>query len=133
MDGGTHGQQAHSSLWVLEGKDGSEKRIYDLGGDPIVSGTPPAWSPDGQTLVFSAEDGLLATIRADGSDLHKIGVRASSSYGPQWSTDGSRILYTSAGAYPPGNEDIFSVAADGSDVRNLTNTPSIGELLRFVA
>jgi Tol biopolymer transport system component len=123
--------QGRSSLWILDGKDGSEKRIYDLGSDLIVATTPPAWSPDGETLIFAAEDGLYATIRADGSDLRKIGVRAYL-YGAEWSPDGGRILYSGVGANPPGNGDIFSAAPDGSHERNLTNTPALGESLRFV-
>ena len=60
---------------------------------------PPAWSPDGRWLAFLAyEEGLnpsdgkaLYTVRADGSELSKVGVTTEL---PAWSPDSRRLAFT---------------------------------------
>jgi len=78
----------------------------------------PAWLPDGSRLAFDCEQGLC-TIKPDGSGLTQIpaGERLSVA---QWSPDGKHIAYTSDKA--TGDVEIYVMNADGSDVRNITNT-----------
>jgi TolB protein len=91
----------------------------------------PAWSPDGQRMVFSREtDPLHATLylmEADGSGLVQLTSETSiADRGPAWSPDGSLILFTRVTPEPIRSEiDLYTVRPDGSDLRNLT--PGVGE------
>jgi TolB protein len=83
----------------------------------------PAWSPSGRKIAFSAADGRIRTMNADGTGITPItnpstGIRDTD---PAWSTNGSKIVFSRfvSGA---GNE-IFTMNADGTNpVRLTTNT-----------
>jgi len=86
----------------------------------------PSWWPDGTRIAYVAESGGRSSIHvanSDGSDnlvLHSIdapGTRAI--FSAKVSPDGTLIVFDQ------GTEegfDIFAVAADGADVRQLTHT-----------
>jgi len=86
-----------------------------------------AWSPDGSKIAFAYLDFTLSLkgiglINSNGSGFTKIVEKpfdGTVSDGVSWSIDGQRIFYDMY----VGNWDIFSVKSDGSDERNLTNTP----------
>jgi len=90
--------------------------------------SPAAWSADGRRLVFTAgvrgdtsSPGSpireIVTMNVDGSERRIIasGVNYQS---PAWSPDGTRIAF-STGQFP--RIAIHSIAADGSDDRQLTH------------
>jgi len=91
--------------WVTEGR--------------ISTGHEPAWSPDGQRLVFDENQNLefdtvpayLYIINADGTNRTQIVAPDSPAEGdfPVWSPDGSRI------AWEYGCE-IMTIRPDGSDI-----------------
>jgi Tol biopolymer transport system component len=60
----------------------------------------------------------IYVVHADGSGLHRI-----SAYGdlqPSWSPDGSRLAFSTPNpSMYPGTGDLYTMAADGSDVRDL--------------
>jgi Tol biopolymer transport system component len=71
------------------------------------------WSPDGSRLAFSAEEGGIWMLGADGSGLTEVipdGVN------PAWSPDGSRISYqpVDPDSFVPGPLEIAAV--DGTHV-----------------
>jgi dipeptidyl aminopeptidase/acylaminoacyl peptidase len=79
----------------------------------------PRWSPDGQRILFEANIENPQRL-----DLYVIGLDGSAPVklrengrGGSWSRDGRRVLYASM---PEGNLDVFDMAADGRDVRQLT-------------
>jgi len=77
----------------------------------------PSWSSDGHTLAFWRAAGLgssIYTIRADGTGLRRIASGAA----PDWSPDGSRIVF--ARFVPGENADIWVMQADGTGARDLT-------------
>jgi Tol biopolymer transport system component len=85
-----------------------------------LSAIPGAWdwpmfSSDGSHLAFTGTVGSqygLFIADADGGSPRLV---SASGYGfPAWSADGSHFAYARG-------QDIFTMAADGSDVRNLTN------------
>ncbi len=79
----------------------------------------PAWSPDGNKLVFSRRVGGaqpdIYIMDADGSNVSLFARVGSSSVDdsmPAWSPDGQWIVFRSKAA---GNYDIWRKKADGSD------------------
>jgi Tol biopolymer transport system component len=64
----------------------------------------PAWSPDGQQLVFISPcetnhetytDSGLFLINVDGTGLKPLTILPGGDYDPDWSPDGSKIVFTS--------------------------------------
>lgn len=88
-----------ASLWVVN-VDGSGLRRLLRGREANRSGTHPAWSPDGRTIVFgwtaSPLSGLLS-IRPDGSGLHALAKpqpkHIEEFSQPAWSRDGRRLAF----------------------------------------
>jgi Tol biopolymer transport system component len=107
-----------------------------------------AWSPDGKKIAYTYEqpkqrgatiqDIEVYVMNADGSE--KTNLTSNRNWdakpnreaegGPEWSPDGRRIAFTSNrdgdldGSY---TSDIYTMDADGSDVVQVTKTPSIDE------
>ena len=97
-------------------------------------------SPDGQTIAFtSLKDGDLEiyTMKIDGSNMKRLTFKPGYDGGPFWSHDGKRIVYrawhptdTALTNYQdllkqrlvrPNRMEIWSMNADGSDQKQLTN------------
>jgi TolB protein len=99
-----------------------------------------AWSPDGQQLAISrafppfftnangdeeATNVSIWTFNIGGSDLHEVTNNASGSqvedHEPVWSPDGKRLAFARTDyAVKPQRKAIFTVATDGSDLRQVT-------------
>jgi hypothetical protein len=75
------------------------------------------WSPDGTKIVMSS-GGSIQTIRPDGSGLTTLQPNG---YDPNWSPYGTKIAFAS---FRDGNEEIYSMNADGTGVTRLTNDPA---------
>jgi TolB protein len=91
----------------------------------------PAVSPNGKRLAFTGyRDGdseiyVMRTDAPEGPNNRPVKLTDNATYSdsqPDWSPDGSRIVYSSARG---GNwEDIFVMRADGSGKKNLTRNPA---------
>ncbi len=87
----------------------------------------PAWSPDGSRIAFRSyrtqRDGDIWVMDADGGNPVNLtpdplpGITDERS--PCWSPDGARLAYISTAG---GNRDVWTMAADGSDPRQLVST-----------
>ena len=80
-----------------------------------------SWSPDGRTILTGAE-GFLYRVSMNGS-ASRIRIQASGlASRAAWSSDGSRIIFSlDAGG---GQKDIYTMLANGSNLIQITNTPS---------
>jgi Tol biopolymer transport system component len=90
-----------------------------------------AWSPDGEWIVFIDADGRLSLVHPDGSGLHEIALDPDASIdvatgGATWSPDGQWIAF-SARAAGADTSDIYVVQPDGTDLRQVTDTPEVAE------
>ncbi|HLP09446.1 MAG TPA: hypothetical protein VK178_14885 [Opitutaceae bacterium] len=97
----------------------------------------PAWSPRGDLIAFTRFDGggyEIWTVKPDGLDAHALTAAPGNDAHCAWSPDGEWLAFSSSrqgfkdeAALHPGNAqpygDIFVMRADGSDVRQLTDTP----------
>jgi len=91
------------------------------------------WSPNGKQIAFmSLRDGYCSVflMNADGSDQVNLtpkppadAASAWCSRAPAWSKNGQRIYFSSKRPSTGGDFEIFSMAADGSDVIRLTTAP----------
>jgi Tol biopolymer transport system component len=105
----------------------------------------PWWSPDGKRIVYRAyhptdpaelEDyrTLLAQrvirpnkmelwlMNADGSEQRQVTHLGGANFGPSWTPDGKRIIFSSNHKNPrSANFDLYLVAPDGTGLTQLTN------------
>lgn len=115
----TQTEDAWPHLYVMDA-DGSHVRQLTTG---CGSAATPSWSPDGARLVYSGTDcgglappvrGRLYVVNGDGSDPHPITPESMTSgdIGPDWSPDGTRILFRASGAGT--SIEMFTIRPDGS-------------------
>ncbi|MCI2429783.1 S9 family peptidase [Candidatus Acetothermia bacterium] len=89
----------------------------------------PAISPDGRWLAFSsnrAGNSDIYLMPAEGGEWKRLTFSPEAESGPQWSPDGTMLLYS---ADVGGNEvyDIYLISLEGGEPVNLTNTPDVDE------
>jgi Tol biopolymer transport system component len=82
------------------------------------------WSPDGQDIISETTQGRLFVVHPDGSGLSMIRLQTGTTryfaFKPTWSPDGTQIVFC---MFINGQEDIYTANADGSDVKQVTDTP----------
>ena len=104
--------------------DGSDLRQLT---DPTLYGRDPSVSPDGTRIAFTSGSEIWV-MGIDGTDVEQLTDSNASednasgyrfrSVDPDWSPDGTRIAFTSN---RDGNDEIYTMNADGTGVRRLTN------------
>jgi TolB protein len=104
--------------------------------DFALGAETPVFSPDGEHIVFAAylgkDNNDIFVIRPDGSDLKQLTDSPGYDGHPHWSFDSRRVVFNSDRASPDPNaswsdrwHEIFSMKADGSDVRQHTHCQSV--------
>jgi len=81
--------------------------------------------------LFERRVGGICTIRADGSDLHRLtdtqaNGKPVTDMQPVWSPDGKRIAFLSNRDRDDSFFDLYVIHADGSSIRRITHTPRSG-------
>ena len=109
----------------------------------------PWWSPDGKQIVYrsyhphtdadvASYKELLAQrlvrpnkmdlwiMNADGSNQRQITHLNAASFGPSWTPDGKKIIFSSNHHTDPklGNFDLFLINPDGSGLEQITTAPT---------
>ncbi len=114
---------------VIINADGSEQRPVVEFSREIQPGVSLSWSPDGTKLLFSLlpggsrRIGKVFVASTDGSNHREIGTGNFAT----WSPDSSRIAVVRD--VGPGGYIVYSVAPDGSDMRNLVYRDSNNQLV----
>ncbi|MBP6669457.1 MAG: PD40 domain-containing protein [Gemmatimonadales bacterium] len=108
------GPASAQDIWLVN-RDGTGLQQLTSVGDA----GQPAWSPDGNHLVFRREFVGIFTIGRDGGGLAQVTAEWDDT--PAWSPDGTRIAFNrnvnhSSTCY----SDIFVVRTDGSGLARLT-------------
>lgn len=117
-----------SEIFVMNADGSGVRRLTQNAGSASGSGSrdaSPSFSPDGRRIVW-ASAGDIWVMNADGSAPQQLttGDRAESA--PAFSPDGRQIAFTKdipwsySGAFSGGNSEIFTMNADGSGERNVT-------------
>jgi hypothetical protein len=131
-----NGVAAYEPAWsadgtkiVFENKLGGNGGIYIVNADGSgltrvtrdVNDEGPTFAPDGRRIAFitvSAGRKRLGVVNIDGTGLAILTPTLDRSLDdPEWSPDGTRIAFSDFA-------DIYVVNADGSNLRDLTSSPS---------
>lgn len=128
------GGNFHPSLFVVAATGGKPKLL-------AREAEAAAWSPDGSRIAFASvrdhhgqtcgEDecdynGEIYVMDANGRNLRRLTRNTGDDNEPDWSPDGSRIVFSSDRNFPDGESpELYSIAPDGSCLTWLTNgTPA---------
>lgn len=106
---------AAGNIWIVNPDGTGLTELIAFPGEEFM----PTWSPDGSKIAFISGHDELAAMNADGTEAHILSSLSSQS--PAWSPDGATILFS---ARVDHNTDIYAVAADGSNQRQLTTDPA---------
>jgi Tol biopolymer transport system component len=142
----------NGNLWVMRVSNDLQPVASDLRQlttNPKECVWEIAWSPDGKQIAFDAQMGTptgtasyedpstteIYIINADGSNLRQLTNNQFIDAGPSWSPDGKQLTFFSNrdgdpdytykmafGARDNGAFQIYSMAADGQNVRRLMET-----------
>ena len=134
----TSTRSGRRAIWAADADGKMVRMIFDGGADtdPVT----PDWSPDGRKIVFAMtpsdatnpDESEIYVMSANGSDIRRLTRVPGDDSHPHWSADGKRIFFNSARQTPDLKKpwsaqwiDIFSMAADGSDIRRHTDCRSV--------
>ena len=98
----------------------------------------PAWSPNGRSIAFQSDrnrlvwlDDDIYLMDANGKNIRNLTEHPGRDRHPAWSPDGHQIAFASVrvgnfgdGNFDAGNYDIYTMNANGKNIRRLTEAPS---------
>jgi Tol biopolymer transport system component len=118
-------RDGNSEIYTMDADGSDQTRLTNA----PSSDNSPRWGADGRiAFVTNRETGSktsLWVMNGDGSDQHRL-TPASFFWNesrPAWSPDGSRVIFQADRDGPVGNTELYSMSADGGDLRRLTTYP----------
>lgn len=101
-----------AEIWIMDA-DGTNQHTIGVAGDGV------RWSPDGLRLLYHKELAStdLWSCDVDGANELQLTMGAGDNIHPDWSPDGSKILFIST---RDGNHEIYVMNADGTAPMRLT-------------
>jgi Tol biopolymer transport system component len=99
---------------LLTSLDGSQQKTFGQGVNPSLSA-------DGARLAYNWQDGLHVVDTATGKDTVLTGLNMDD-FGPKLSPDGAQLVFVR-----PADMNLYLVNADGSNLRQFTDTPASEE------
>jgi len=111
----------NSEIFLIDAARGLTINLTHSAGDESF----PAWSPDGQQLVFYSQRNLrtdLYTMTVNTGAVTRLVASGGPGASPAWSADGKWIAY--AAIHQP-NAGLYVVRPDGTDNRRLTDFPVV--------
>ena len=135
----------NSDIWSFGGHSLQEKANLTNNGDHQFQSHSPDWSPDGNQIAYTQNNGVSASIimvmNFDGTGKRRLepfagfpgaydsGPGIDREGAPVWSPDGSKIAFVSSSSYLlPVNNEIYVVNSDGSDLIQLTKNGTANDL-----
>ena len=124
-----------ADLMVVPAAGGAPRVLRHFAGDPLPN--QAAWSPDGTRLVFALATRKVANKHTDELEALNVLVVATGAMtqitplalgasDPDWSPDGSQILFNSQGGHSP---FAYVVRPDGSGLRQITRRTRVFSLI----
>ena len=135
----TSNRSGSQAIWI-SGADGKNPRLLFDGGRLGMDPATPVWSPDGTRISFAMKpagstdenESEIYVMRADGRGVQRLTNAPGDDSHPHWTADGRRLFFNSARATPDLKADwsrqwidVYSMAADGSDVLRHTDCRTI--------
>jgi Tol biopolymer transport system component len=118
-------------VWVMDSNGSNPRQITQLTSPAGSEDHEPAWSPDGKSIVFmrlndtakpTAQQAVFI-VASSGGTPRRITSWKLNAGGPNWSSDGSKILIQSYRDCPCSEtSQVYTVAPDGSGLTRLTGT-----------
>ncbi|MDY7039774.1 MAG: hypothetical protein SVX38_02805 [Chloroflexota bacterium] len=123
VEGGRLIVDAGPEIWVMDADGGNPTRIT---GDQEDLALYPSWAPDGRRLAYmnvSDRIDLVVHVLGEEQEQNLTDGETFASWSPAWSPDGKRLAFMAD--QEDGNSEIYVVDSDGSNWKNLTNSPAV--------
>lgn len=126
-DGTKIAYEAWTAIQVIN-EDGTGKRLL------TTAAGHPTWSPDGNQIAFSSPTAVkegnlwntflnISKINIDGTGLVRLTFGENHYRDPVWSPDGTKIIFTSVSFDREGENAVWSISPDGTELRKVFSDP----------
>jgi hypothetical protein len=114
-------RDGNTEIYVVDADGRNPRRLTNDPGEDWGA----SWSPDGTQIAFNSSrsgDFEIYVMDADGANVRQLTFGDGQSVAPTWSPDGRRVAFTLRDEN--GYGQVWSVAVDGTDRRDLSRNPS---------